>query len=698
MTWSSMVPLGGQLWHIATDAAAPSPTHVMKNQNDNNTYNPNMLNYLVSPSITLPTDGDIRADFMIMGLFTDPGTFPDVDYFGWEISPDNGTTWNAMSNPYANPDGNNYVYSDAPDVWMSMVDSYSLDGFITDFAGQTVKFRWYFKSNDTVDGTGIMIDDFKIINDVFIAPPENLEATVDGANVQLAWDAPGSGGGGGEEGWLTYAGDNDDSIGTGGVADFSVAAKWDAIGAENSIYPYVGMNITKIQFWPNEAQCEYAVRLWTGSANTLVVDQAVANPTIGAWNEITLTTPYTIPAATSIMAGYRCNAQTGYPAGIDGGPTVDGYGNWINLGGWDTLTSAASIEGNWNIKVYVADADGREYVLGELPETPSFANAELQKVPSTRANRSVNSYRIYRDGVMIDELTGDALEYTDMNVEGGLHNYYVTAMYGANESPASNSQIVMVIPADHEESMFDDGTAEAALNLPSPQQMAVYHDTFSNTSVTLKYASVYVETVNTAQIVLRVFGVNQETGMPGEMIGTQIQYPAANVVQGWNYIPIPDERVIPSGRFFLSLLCTPNHHDIGVDTSANGHSYITTTNTWGAYDEGEIMLRAIVVPGLAGEDEVAPALKLNVSNYPNPFNPTTTISYSVPTSGKTSVKIFNLKGQNINTLVNAEMNAGDHTVVWNGTDASGQNVASGLYFMRVENNGKAVTRKMLLSK
>jgi PKD repeat protein len=172
MTWSSMVPLGGQLWHIATDAAAPSPTHVMKNQNDNNTYNPNMLNYLVSPSITLPSDGDIRADFMIMGLFTDPGTFPDVDYFGWEISPDNGTTWNAMSNPYANPYGDNYVYSDAPDVWMSMVDSYSLDGFITDFAGQTVKFRWYFKSNGSVDGTGIMIDDFKIISIDHIPSPQ----------------------------------------------------------------------------------------------------------------------------------------------------------------------------------------------------------------------------------------------------------------------------------------------------------------------------------------------------------------------------------------------------------------------------------------------------------------------------------------------------------------------------------------------
>jgi hypothetical protein len=54
MTFMSLVPLGGQLWHIATDPAAPSPTNVMKNQNANGTYNPNMLNYVVSPSSLFP--------------------------------------------------------------------------------------------------------------------------------------------------------------------------------------------------------------------------------------------------------------------------------------------------------------------------------------------------------------------------------------------------------------------------------------------------------------------------------------------------------------------------------------------------------------------------------------------------------------------------------------------------------------------
>jgi hypothetical protein len=294
------------------DATAPSPTHVMACQNATGGYNANMLNYLVSPSLELPSEGAIRADFMIKGSFTDPNTFPEVDYFGWEISIDGGTVWYAMSNPYDDPAGTNYVYSDAPAEWASMSQSYTLDGIITNYGGLTVKFRWYFQSDaDTPNGTGIMIDDFKIYNDIPIAAPENLEAVVSGSTVTLVWQEPGMGGGG-QPGWLSYCGANNDGIGTGAAVDFDVAAKWDAMGAVNSISPYVGMNITKIKFWPNEASCSYAVRIWSGSANTLVVDQT-CTPTIGAWNEILLNTPYTIPAGMQLMAGFRCNANRVIP-------------------------------------------------------------------------------------------------------------------------------------------------------------------------------------------------------------------------------------------------------------------------------------------------------------------------------------------------------------------------------------------------
>lgn len=85
-------------------------------------------------------------------------------------------------------------------------------------------------------------------------------------------------------------------------------------------------------------------------------------------------------------------------------------------------------------------------------------------------------------------------------------------------------------------------------------------------------------------------------------------------------------------------------------------------------------------------------------NYPNPFNPTTTIAYSLPEAAKVRLDIYNVKGQLVKTLVNAEMPAGMHSVVWNGRDSNNAAVASGVYFYRVSSPKATQTKRMLLMK
>ncbi|MDD4277459.1 MAG: C10 family peptidase [Candidatus Cloacimonetes bacterium] len=85
-------------------------------------------------------------------------------------------------------------------------------------------------------------------------------------------------------------------------------------------------------------------------------------------------------------------------------------------------------------------------------------------------------------------------------------------------------------------------------------------------------------------------------------------------------------------------------------------------------------------------------------NYPNPFNPTTTISYFLPEAGNIQLDIYNLKGQLLTTIVNADQEAGKHSVTWNGTDTKGQSVASGVYFYRLSSPHKTLTKRMLLMK
>ena len=82
-------------------------------------------------------------------------------------------------------------------------------------------------------------------------------------------------------------------------------------------------------------------------------------------------------------------------------------------------------------------------------------------------------------------------------------------------------------------------------------------------------------------------------------------------------------------------------------------------------------------------------------NYPNPFNPTTTISYSLATSGHTTVDIYNILGQKITSLVSQYQEAGKHSVIWNGRNESGDMVASGVYFYRLISGDFIDSKKML---
>ncbi len=84
------------------------------------------------------------------------------------------------------------------------------------------------------------------------------------------------------------------------------------------------------------------------------------------------------------------------------------------------------------------------------------------------------------------------------------------------------------------------------------------------------------------------------------------------------------------------------------------------------------------------------------ANYPNPFNPTTTIRYVLPKHAKVSLKVYNVLGQEVRTLVNAREGFGEHTVVWDGRNQLGRPVSSGVYLYRLEVDGKARVRKMML--
>lgn len=85
-------------------------------------------------------------------------------------------------------------------------------------------------------------------------------------------------------------------------------------------------------------------------------------------------------------------------------------------------------------------------------------------------------------------------------------------------------------------------------------------------------------------------------------------------------------------------------------------------------------------------------------NYPNPFNPTTQIDFTVPRTEHVTLEVYNINGQKVRTLLDEAVSAGGHTVTWDATSDSGEQVASGVYLYRLTTGKTSASRKMMLVK
>jgi hypothetical protein len=120
--------------------------------------------------------------------------------------------------------------------------------------------------------------------------------------------------------------------------------------------------------------------------------------------------------------------------------------------------------------------------------------------------------------------------------------------------------------------------------------------------------------------------------------------------------------------------------------------YITAIYTYGSSAPSNL----VEVAELAAEDLALGDIKL--SNYPNPFNPETTIAFNLQQDCEVTLTIFNPKGQVLRRFHLQDAAAGENKLVWDGTDADKNRVASGLYFYRLDTNRDSITKRMMLLK
>jgi hypothetical protein len=123
-----------------------------------------------------------------------------------------------------------------------------------------------------------------------------------------------------------------------------------------------------------------------------------------------------------------------------------------------------------------------------------------------------------------------------------------------------------------------------------------------------------------------------------------------------------------------------------VDSADNSYAYSGYNFTF---------MRKLIVTGVGSESENMPGIYSLSQNYPNPFNPSTTIQFTIPvgTYGRTSLRVYDVLGREVATLVNEVKQPGTYSVTW---DASG--IASGVYFYRLHAGEFSSMKKMLLLK
>jgi outer membrane protein assembly factor BamB len=151
-------------------------------------------------------------------------------------------------------------------------------------------------------------------------------------------------------------------------------------------------------------------------------------------------------------------------------------------------------------------------------------------------------------------------------------------------------------------------------------------------------------------------------------------------------------------------LATINTHNEGVwthqaPTSADGSVVYFTTRFTSNGEPGALYAVQITPQGTASGITRDQPGRLQFDHcYPNPFNPTTTLGYSIPQSGIVHLVVYDASGRRVKTLANGFRNAGPQQAFWDGRDDTGRMVSSGVYFARLHALGAVRTRKMVVSK
>ncbi|MCL2064718.1 MAG: T9SS type A sorting domain-containing protein [Candidatus Cloacimonetes bacterium] len=298
-----------------------------------------------------------------------------------------------------------------------------------------------------------------------------------------------------------------------------------------------------------------------------------------------------------------------------------------------------------------------------LWEAPNYENTEFLL------------YRVYRNGKNIAELSNmNEIFFTDRNInESGYLTYYVTAVYTHAESKHSNYVQMYIEPEPNVPVLGEPKNLRGEYMPPSTVtaqgqgdgKKGSHNDGMWETkggsdeprggSVTLTWEAPDYE--HTIFLGYRIYRNNFAIA---EIVDIDEMYFSEANIQ----------------EIGLLVYCVTAVYSDGESITSN---IFEATNVVSDDDSTEVSYQTILV-----------------NNFPNPFNPATTIAFELAVDSIVSIDIFNVRGQRMKTLANEHFGVGFHSVEWNGTDDNGRSVGSGIYFYRMVSGDFTDVKRMVL--
>ena len=130
------------------------------------------------------------------------------------------------------------------------------------------------------------------------------------------------------------------------------------------------------------------------------------------------------------------------------------------------------------------------------------------------------------------------------------------------------------------------------------------------------------------------------------------------------------------------------------DLNGDGFDELMVTNN--NFREVSVLINLKSILTDAPFEPVLPDIPSLAGNYPNPFNPVTTIRFSIPRPGRVKIAVYDVTGRHVVTLVDRFMEAGESAVTWNAKNDGGRPMSSGVYFTRMTVDDHSSVRKLVL--